>query len=69
MYKKFITYQWKFTYSAWGPFTQNKERIQKFKQTGDTDYIYKTFTCWKWIEKAKNFWFERILRKMVHKII
>ena len=31
----------KFTYSACGPFTKNKERIQKFKETGDTDYIYK----------------------------
>ena len=24
-----------FTYSACGPFTKNKERIQKFKQAGD----------------------------------
>ena len=30
-----------FTYSACGPFTKNKERIQKFKETGDTKYIYK----------------------------
>ena len=30
-----------FTYSAWGSFTKNKERIQKFKGTGDTSYIYK----------------------------
>ena len=30
-----------FTYSACGPFTKNKERIQKFKGTGDTNYIYK----------------------------
>ena len=30
-----------FTYSARGPFTKNKERIQKFKETGDTSYIYK----------------------------
>ena len=28
-------------YSACGPFTKNKERIQKFKETGDTSYIYK----------------------------
>ena len=28
-----------FTYSAWGPFTKKKERIQKFKETGDTNYI------------------------------
>ena len=31
-----------FTYSACGPFTKNKERIQKFKETGDTICIYKT---------------------------
>ena len=30
-----------FTYSASGPFTKNKERIQKFKEAGDTDYIYR----------------------------
>ena len=30
-----------FTYSDCGPFTKNKERIQKFKETGDTSYIYK----------------------------
>ena len=30
-----------FTYSACGPFTKNKERIQKVKETGDTNYIYK----------------------------
>ena len=30
-----------FTYSAFGPFTKTKERIQKFKETGDISYIYK----------------------------
>ena len=30
-----------FTHSACGPFTKNKERIQKFKETGDTKYIYR----------------------------
>ena len=30
-----------FTYSACGPFTKNKERIEKFTQTGNTDFIYK----------------------------
>ena len=30
-----------FTYSACGPFTKHKKRIQKFKETGDTNYIYK----------------------------
>ena len=29
-----------FTYGAWGPFTKNEERIQKFKETGDSKYIY-----------------------------
>ena len=31
----------RFTYSACGSFTKNKERIKKFKETGDTSYIYK----------------------------
>ena len=30
-----------FTYSACGPFTKHKQRIQKFKETGDTRYIYR----------------------------
>ena len=29
-----------FTYSACGPFTKNKERIKKFKETGDLRYTY-----------------------------
>ena len=29
-----------FTYSTCGPFTKNKERIQKFKETGDLRYFY-----------------------------
>ena len=28
-------------YSACEPFTKNKERIRKFKETGDTSYVYK----------------------------
>ena len=28
-----------FTYSACGSFTRNKERIKKFMQTGNTDFI------------------------------
>ena len=31
----------RFTYSACGSFTKNKERIQKVKETGDTKYIYR----------------------------
>ena len=30
-----------FVYNACGPFTRHKERIKKFKQTGDTHYIYR----------------------------
>ena len=29
-----------FTYSACGPFIKNKEIIEKFMQTGNTDFIY-----------------------------
>ena len=31
-----------FIYSACGPFTKKKERIQKFKKTGDSRYIYQS---------------------------
>ena len=30
-----------FTYSACGPYTKNKKRIEKFIQTGNTDFIYR----------------------------
>ena len=30
----------RFTYGGCGPFTKNKERIKKFKETGDSKYIY-----------------------------
>ena len=30
-----------FNYSACGPFTKNKERIQKLKKAGDAKYIYR----------------------------
>ena len=30
-----------FTYSAFGPFTKNKERIEKFMQTANADFIYR----------------------------
>ena len=30
-----------FTYSVCGPFTKNKERTEKFMQTGNTDFIYR----------------------------
>ena len=30
-----------FTYSVCGLFTRNKERIENFKKTGNTDFIYR----------------------------
>ena len=33
--------QSQFVYSACGPFTRHKERIEKFKQTSNTRYIYR----------------------------
>ena len=30
------------SYSECGPFTRNKEKIEKFMQTGNTDFIYKS---------------------------
>ena len=41
-----------FTYSAFGPFTKNKERMQKFKETVDSIYVYKNEldkTCFQYI--------------------
>ena len=32
--------QLEFTYSAYGPFTKKKERVQKLKETGDWRYVY-----------------------------
>ena len=29
-----------FTYSACSPFTEHKERTEKFRNTGNTDFIY-----------------------------
>ena len=31
----------RYTYSAFGTFTKRPERIQKFRETGDSNYIYK----------------------------
>ena len=45
-----------FTYSACGPLAKNKEIIQKFKETGDSRYIYQNE-----LDKA-CFQLDRILR-------
>ena len=41
-----------FTYCACGPLTKNKERIQKLKETGDTNYIYKNELDKAWLDMA-----------------
>ena len=48
-----------YNYSACGTFTKNKERIQNFKEAGDTSHIYKNEfdkTCFSMI------WLMEILR-------
>ena len=40
-----------FTYSACGPFTKNKERIQKFKEIVSSRYIYQNE-----LKSFKNIW-------------
>ena len=45
-----------FTYSACVPFTKNKERIQKFKETGDTSYIHKNELDKSCFSKKNSFW-------------
>ena len=35
----------RFTYSAGGSFTKKEESIQKFKETGDSGYIYQNKLC------------------------
>ena len=41
----------RFTYSFCGPFTKNKGRIQIFKDTGDSRYIYQNK-----LDKASYYW-------------
>ena len=67
-----------FTYSAWGPLTKNKERIEKFVQTGNTDFIYKNEldkTCFqhdmaygKTTDLAKRIQSEKVLKDKTFKI-
>ena len=48
----------RFTHSACGPFTKIKERIQKFKEMGDTKYIYRNElgkTCFQYDMTYRDF--------------
>ena len=67
-----------FTYSACGPFTKYKERIQKFKETGDTSYVYKNeldkvcfqhaMACGDFKDLAKRTAADKVLRGKTFKI-
>ena len=46
-----------FTYSACGPFTENKERILKFKETVDTKLVFRM----KWLMKILKIYQEEQL--------
>ena len=68
-----------FTYSACGPFTKNKERIEKFVQTGNTDFIYENeldkacfqhdMACGKSKDLAKRTQSDKVLRDKAFKIV
>ena len=68
-----------FTYSACGPFLKNKERIEKFMQTGNTNFIYKNEldkVCFqdnmaygKSKDSAKRIQSDKILRDKAFKIM
>ena len=57
------------TYSASSPFTRNKDRIDKFIQTGDTNYIYKNELdkAYEIAKDPKYYGSQRGLASMVYK--
>ena len=67
-----------FTYSVCGPFTKNKEKIEKFMPTGNTDFIYKNdldkacfqhdMACGKSKNLAKRTESDKVLRDKVFKL-
>ena len=68
----------RFTYTACGPFTKNKERIKKLKETGDTNYVYKNqldkvcfqhdMAYWDFKDLTKRTIADKILRDKAFKI-
>ena len=67
-----------FTYSTCGPFTENKERIQKFMQTGNTNQVYRNdldkacfqhdMACCKYKDLTKRTQSDKFLRDNPFKI-
>ena len=68
-----------FIYSACRPFTKNKERIESFMQTGNTDFIYKNeldkacfqhdMTCGKTKDLVKRTQSDKVLKDKAFKIV
>ena len=66
------------TYSTCGPFNKNEERIERFMQTGNADYIYKNdldkacsqhdMAYSKYKDSTKRTQSDRILRDKAFKI-
>ena len=67
-----------FTYRACGQFTKNKESIEKFMQTGNTNFIYKNeldkacfqhdMTCGKTKDLVKRTQSDKVLKDRTFKI-
>ena len=60
----------RFTYSACGLFTKNKERIQNFKETGNSRYIHKNKLdkfCYQHIMACRDF--KDLLRTATDKLL
>ena len=54
----------RFICSAYGQFNKNKERIQKFKETGDSRYIYQNQLDKTWFQHDRASWdFKDLLRR------
>ena len=68
----------RFTYSACDLFTKNKERIQKFKEAGDTSYVYKNeldkacfqhdMACGDFKDLARRTFSDKVLREKAFNI-
>ena len=57
-----------FTYSACGPFTKNKERIEKFMKTGNTAYFQHDMAYGKSKDLVKRAQSDKVLRYKAFKI-
>ena len=49
-----------FTYNAYGPFTKNRERTEKFMLTGNTNFIYKNVFNMIWLMENQKI-YEKVI--------